>query len=110
MPNLEQTIAATTRKLEQQLTRKAIADYAAKERQRKAARKAEADQRKADAHRKITLGGLVIAAGVDGWDEGQIVGALLAAAAQPPETLAKFKDRGITHLVEREAQRKARKG
>lgn len=37
--------------------------------------------RKADCHRKIVLGGLVIAAGVGEWNPAEIVGALLAARA-----------------------------
>ena len=112
MSNLDAQIAATTKKLEQQLRRQAIAEYAAKERERKATRKIDADARKADAHRKITLGGLVIAAGVDGWDEAEIVGGLLALAdslASHPDRAASLRERGIQHMEAREAARKAKR-
>lgn len=110
MTTLDATIAATTKRLEQQLRRKAIADYAAKERERKAARRADADNRRADAHRKIQLGGLVICAGVEEWNEAEIVGALLYAAAhiaKNPETRKAFLDRGVIQMEERERARKA---
>jgi hypothetical protein len=105
MPNLDERLAASTEKTIQLARQKAIKEYAAKERERKTKRKSDNDTRKADAHRKITLGGLVIAAGVDGWNEAEIVGALLAASAQPPETVARFRERGIQHLAERVAKR-----
>ena len=110
MTSLDASIAATTKRLEQQLRRKAVAEYAAKERERKAARKADADKRRADAHRKIKLGGLVIVAGVEEWNEAEIVGALLAVAEnfeQHPERRPIFRERGISHMDAREAERKA---
>lgn len=76
--------------------------------QRKAAadrRKKQADERRADAHRKIELGGLVIASGLDGWDPAEIVGALLTVG-QHTDKRAAFKERGITHLEARAANRK----
>ncbi|WP_414616408.1 conjugal transfer protein TraD [Stenotrophomonas muris] len=88
--------------------------------QRKKAR-AEADARRreraalfrsADAHRKIVLGGLTIAAGADAWDPAEIVGALLLVSeqlAQQPERRAHLRKKGIEHLDAREAARKAAK-
>lgn len=62
--------------------------------------------RKADAHRKIVLGGLVIAAGLDAWNEAEIVGALLAASATVagPDGDARrraLREQGIVHLQRR---------
>lgn len=71
----------------------------------------EADRR-ADAHRKIELGGLVIAAGVDEWNEAEIVGALLAVSeqlAQQPQGRDRLRRKGLDHLEAREAARKAAK-
>ncbi|HET9818906.1 MAG TPA: conjugal transfer protein TraD [Rhodanobacteraceae bacterium] len=66
--------------------------------------------RKADAHRKIVLGGLVIAAGVDGWNEAEIVGALLSADASlsGPDRDARrhaLRQQGIAHLERRKVAR-----
>ncbi|MHC5149814.1 conjugal transfer protein TraD [Stenotrophomonas rhizophila] len=75
-------------------------------------RKAAAD-RKADAHRKIKLGGLVIASGVDSWNEAEIVGALLMISERTsgrPGLLAQLRERGIAHLSSREAERSANNG
>jgi len=62
--------------------------------------------RKADAHRKIVLGGLVIAAGVDEWNEAEIVGALLSARGSlaSPDGDARrraLREQGIVHLQRR---------
>lgn len=64
--------------------------------------------RSADAHRKIVLGGLTIAAGVDGWDEAEIVGALLVIAdrvAERPDLRGQLREKGIQHLEARKATR-----
>lgn len=90
---------------------------AEKAEQRKQARAAAAERRKekaalfrsADAHRKIVLGGLTIAAGVDDWDPAEIVGALLLVGeqlAQQPDRRAKLREKGIQHLEDRAAARK----
>ena len=82
-----------------------------RKRRRAELKQREADRR-ADAHRKIELGGLVIAAGVDGWDPAEIVGALLVVSeqlAQQPERRAHLRKKGIEHLDAREAARKAAK-
>ncbi|WP_252513594.1 conjugal transfer protein TraD [Xanthomonas arboricola] len=74
-------------------------------------RKADAD-RKADAHRKIELGGLVIASEVAHWDAAEIVGALLLVSERLPDNpglLAQLRERGITHLSNRETERKYNK-
>ena len=68
--------------------------------------------RSADAHRKIVLGGLTIAAGADGWDPAEIVSALLLVneqLAQQPERRDRLRQKGIEHLEAREAARKAAK-
>ena len=89
------------------------------EQRKKAKAEAEARRREraalfrsADAHRKIVLGGLTIAAGADGWDPAEIVGALLVVSeqlAQQPERRAHLRKKGIEHLDAREAARKAAK-
>lgn len=66
--------------------------------------------RSADAHRKIVLGGLTIAAGADDWDPAEIVGALLLVAeqlAQHPGKREHLRQKGIQHLEAREAARQA---
>jgi len=68
--------------------------------------------RSADAHRKIVLGGLTIAADADEWDPAEIVGALLLVAEQFPQRPAlreQLRQKGIAHLEAREAARKAAK-
>ncbi|MGX5730925.1 conjugal transfer protein TraD [Pseudoxanthomonas beigongshangi] len=82
-----------------------------RKRRRAELKQREADRR-ADAHRKIELGGLVIAAGVDEWNEAEIVGALLAVSeqlAQQPQGRDRLRRKGLDHLEAREAARKAAK-
>lgn len=90
---------------------------AEKEEQRKQARAAAAERRKekaalfrsADAHRKIVLGGLVIASAADDWDPAEIVGALLVVGeqlAQQPDRRPRLREKGIEHLEARAAARK----
>ena len=91
---------------------------AEKAEQRRKAREEAAQRRKeraamfraADAHKKIVLGGLTIAAGVDDWNEAEIVGALLVADEKlktNPELRAKLRAKGLQHLQAREAARKS---
>jgi hypothetical protein len=47
---------------------------------------------------------LVIAAGVDQWNEAEIVGALLAVAEETAETRQYFLQRGIEHLAARKSR------
>jgi len=66
--------------------------------------------RSADAHRKIVLGGLVIAAGADAWDEAEIVGALLIVGdrlASQPGLRDQLRNKGIEHLQQRRNAREA---
>ena len=64
------------------------------------------ERRRADAHQKIALGGLVIAAGVDAWDPAEIVGALLAVAQRDtPEVRATLREAGIARLQARASAR-----
>lgn len=66
------------------------------------------DLRRADAHRKIELGGLLIACGVDDLNPGEIAGLLLAWKAQreqKPEHAARLLVAGVQHLAERNASR-----
>lgn len=74
----------------------------------RAAQKAKDDARRADAHKKITLGGLVIAAGLDEWVPAELVGLLLKGAekvAQKPDTRALLRRHGLDHLEARAAAR-----
>ena len=81
-----------------------------RKRRRTELKQREADRR-ADAHRKIELGGLVIAASADEWDPAEIVGALLAIAEQltPEQRRDRLRRKGLDHLEAREAARKAAK-
>lgn len=100
----EQAKLLLAERAEQRKKAKAAADERRKER--------SALFRSADAHRKIVLGGLTIAAGADGWDQAEIVGALLLVSeqlAQQPERRAHLRKKGIEHLDAREAARKAAK-
>lgn len=57
--------------------------------------------RSADAHRKIVLGGLTIAAEADCWDPAEIVGALLVISerlAIHPTLRTQLREKGIAHL------------
>lgn len=75
---------------------------------RRAAQKAKDDARRADAHRKIELGGLVIAAGLAEWDPAELVGLLLKGAervAQSPDARLILKRAGLEHLQTRAASR-----
>ena len=86
--------------------KKARADAEARRRERAAL------FRSADAHRKIVLGGLTIAAEVDGWDPAEIVGALLVVSeqlAKEPNKREALRQKGIEHLEARKAARKAAK-
>lgn len=74
--------------------------------------RAQERARKADAHRKIVLGGLVIAAGVDDWNPAEVVGALLAARAgvAGPDGDASRRalgERGIECLEQRKRARQS---
>lgn len=90
-----------------------LAEKADQRRQAKQAARVKAKERaalfrSADAHRKIVLGGLVIAASADDWDPAEIVGALLVAgekAAGLPGLRDQLREKGIAHLEARKATR-----
>lgn len=87
-----------------------LAEREEQRKRRRAELKQREEERRADAHRKIGLGGLVIAAGADGWDEAEIVGALLVIAGQlerEPQRQDALRERGIKHLEARAAAREA---
>lgn len=101
---LQEQIDRATTRLAQLKAREIIKTRQAEARERQKARRE-------DAHRKITLGGLVIAAEVDTWDPAQIVAALrhsAAYAAQHPDIMDRWQAQGIAHLEERKAQRESR--
>lgn len=90
------------------LAERAEARRKAREAMRQKAKEKAALFRAADAHRKILLGGLVIAAGADGWDEAEIVGALLAIQARlesHPQVREQLRRMGLDHLEARERAR-----
>jgi hypothetical protein len=83
-------IESTALKLSQLKARQRLSEQAAKARERRAERRAQAKTlagllRSADAHRKIILGGVVIAAGADDLDPAELCGWLLAVMAQRAE-------------------------
>ena len=68
----------------------------------------QGDRRRDDAHRKIELGGILIACEVDGWNPAEIAGVLLAWKAQrehKPEQLARLQEAGVAYLDARTASR-----
>lgn len=102
--SIHEQIAAATDRLAKLKARELLAK--AKEQA-----KAKAATRRADAHRKIALGGLVIAAGAADLDEAELVGALLAyqeRVAKPEASGQRdmLRARGRAHLAERAAHRK----
>lgn len=115
---------AQREKIEQLMTKMAkeqakllLAERAEQRKKAKAAAEARRRERSelfrsADAHRKIVLGGLTIAAGADWWDPAEIVGALLVMAehlAKEPAKREVLRQKGIEHLEAREAARRAAK-
>ena len=64
--------------------------------------------RSADAHRKIAMGGVVIAAGCDHLDPAELCGWLLTVLAQraaKPDSAPRMRERGLCHFAEREGAR-----
>lgn len=85
-----------------------LAEREAQRKERRAELKQQAKDRAADAHRKIVLGGLVIASEADTWDPAEVVGALLVIAEQlkqHPDRRSGLRERGIAHLEARKAAR-----
>lgn len=113
MTTLDDLLEKAAKRHEQLKNRKRLQEQAAKARERKAKKREQSKtlaqfSREADAHRKILLGGLVIASGVDDWNEGEIVGALLLARERLTQNGAlreQLKEKGIAHLEARKAAR-----
>lgn len=111
---LPDQIQATTARLAQLQARQRLKDQVEKARARKVEKREQAKaiaglMRSADAHRKIALGGVVIAAGADALDPAALCGRLLAVMAQhasKPETAAAMRERGLQWFAEREASRR----
>lgn len=81
-----------------------------REEARKRARERALLFRSADAHRKIVLGGLIIAAGADSMDEATLCGCLLEVLQNirdRPDAAEQMRQRGMRHLEAREAARLA---
>lgn len=111
--SLPEKIEATAVQLAQLKARQRLAEQAEKSRQRKQAKRDQAKTiagllRSADAHRKIELGGVVIAAGSGDMNPAELCGWLLAVMTQrarKPDMPAAMRERGLRHFAEREAAR-----
>lgn len=103
MATIEQQIKSATDKLAKLKARELLA------KQRQLA-KDKAAERRADTHRKIELGGLVIAADAADLNPAELVGALLTYLhSRNDERAEALRKRGLDHLEAREAARKARR-
>lgn len=113
---LPDRIAETAARLDQLRARARLREQAAQARTRKIEKRAKAKTlagllRSADAHRKILLGGVVIAAGADDLDPAELCGWLLAVVKQrasQPGQADTMKEHGLRHFEAREATREAR--
>lgn len=113
---LPEQIGATAARLAQLQARQRLTERADKARQRKREKRERAKElagllRSADAHRKIGLGGVVIAAGADDLDPAELCGWLLLVMTQrasKPETATNMRERGLRHFAEREEARARR--
>jgi hypothetical protein len=113
---LAERIDATAARLAQLQARQRLTEQVEKSRARRHANRERAKTlagllRSADAHRKITLGGVVIAAGADDLDPAELCGWLLSIMAQrasKPEVTAAMRERGLLRFAEREAAKTAR--
>lgn len=107
--SLPDRIAATAAQLAQLQARQRLQDQADKARERKREKRERARtiadlMRSQDAHRKIELGGVVIAAGADGLDPAELCGWLLLVMAQragKADTAPAVRERGLRHFAER---------
>lgn len=106
---LPEKIEATAAQLAQLKARQRLAEQAEKSRQRKQAKREQAKTiagllRSADAHRKIQLGGVVIAAGAGDLDAAELCGWLLAVLSQRAsnqQMAAVMRERGLQHFATR---------
>ena len=107
---LPERINATVAQLAQLQARQRLLEQAEKARTRKQQKRAQARTlagllRSADAHRKIELGGVVIAAGADDLDRAELCGWLLVVMTQratKPETAAAMRERGLLWFATRQ--------
>jgi hypothetical protein len=110
---LPDQIEATATRLAQLQARQRLKDQVEKARARKLDKRQQAKTlaallRSADAHRKIEVGGVVIAAGADGLDPAELCGWLLTVVAQravKPDAAHAMRERGLQHFAERERLR-----
>lgn len=110
---LPERIDATAARLTQLQARQRLQLQAEKARARKKEKREQVKTlaallRMADAHRKITLGGVVIAAGADDLDPAELCGWLLAVMSQrvcKPEMIAAMRERGLLLFAERQQSR-----
>jgi hypothetical protein len=108
LPNKIEEVAARLAQLKAQ---QRLREQAEKARARKAERRQQAADiaallRTADAHRKIELGGVVIAAGADQLDPAELCGWLLSVMVQrssKPDSVIAMRERGIKHFQNRKA-------
>lgn len=111
--SLPERIASAAVQLAHLQARQRLQEQTEKARARKHEKRAQAKTlaallRSQDAHRKIELGGVVIAAGADGIDAAELCGWLLAVLGQrvgKPEAAAAMRERGLQHFAERDADR-----
>ena len=108
---LDARLAATEQRLVQLKAKAALHKRREKSRalaeaKRQKFNEAVALTRQEDAHRKIEMGGVVIAAGGDKLDPAELCGALLAyLERRTKEAAAVDKENGIKHLEARKAAR-----
>lgn len=113
--SLPDRIATPATQLAQLQARQRLQDQADKARTRKQEKREQAKTlagllRSQDAHRKIELGGVVIAAGADGLDPAELCGWLLVVLGQrlgKPDAAAAMRERGLRHFADRGAERSA---
>lgn len=104
-------VAAAEKRLAQLKARAALEKRRKKSKELEAEKKkrlndAFAISRQADAHRKIELGGVVIAAGADKFDPAVLCGLLLVAReGLNAEKMAQLRERGLKHFESRKASR-----
>ncbi|MGV8921611.1 MAG: conjugal transfer protein TraD [Pseudomonas sp.] len=106
--SLHEQIANATDRLAKLKAKEMVAEQRAKA-------KEKAEKRRMDSHRKIVLGGAVIAAGADCMDEAEIVGVLLTYQQRmnKPDDAPKrdqLRSIGRAHLAARKANRPPSKG
>jgi hypothetical protein len=110
---LPEQIDATAARLAQLHARQRLAEQVERARARKLEKRQQAKTlagllRSSDAHRKIEVGGIVIAAGADDFDAAELCGWLLAVVTQraaKPDAAIAMRERGLQHFAARDAAR-----